>query len=65
MRLTAKDAYINLRIPAEIKERIEHVADDMWCTTSDVGRYAIKNYLKEYEDTEGFETKYHHTNPIF
>jgi len=65
MRVTAKDAYINVRIPSDIKERIEHVADDMWCTTSDVLRYATKNYLKEYEDTDGFEPKYHHSNQIF
>ena len=61
MRLNTKDAYLNTRVPTEIKTRIEAVADDNWIGTSDVVRLALKEYLNQHEDLFESEPKYHHS----
>ena len=61
MRLNTKDAYLNTRVPTEIKTRIEAVADDNWIGTSDVVRQALKEYLNQHEDLFESKPKYHHS----
>jgi predicted transcriptional regulator len=59
MRLKNEDSFLNIRVPSDVKNRVEFLADQMWCSCSDVVRKAIRQHLLDNQDIFDSEPAYH------
>jgi predicted DNA-binding protein len=51
-----KDRVITLRLPEDVYQKLDYVAEQHWCTISSVVRNGIRKELAEHEDL--FEDEY-------
>jgi predicted DNA-binding protein len=49
-RKMLKDRVLTLRLPELIDDKLEYVAEQLWCSKSSVIREAIRSHLEEKED---------------
>lgn len=62
-RKMLKDRVLTLRLPELIDDKLEYVAEQLWCTKSSVIREAIRSHLEEKEDLfteEYMQSQQHH-----
>ena len=62
-RKMLKDRVLTLRLPELIDDKLEYVAEQLWCSKSSVIREAIRSHLEEKEDLfteEYMQSQKHH-----